>query len=647
MTRSKANHLLIIAILASVIFLNTGWASENSADSFSDEKNDVYPLQEIVVSATRIQAPKQDVAANITVVGREVIEKMPAATAAEVLQYIPGVYVEFNGGPGSSATARIQGSEIRHVAVYVDGVPLNLLANPITDLSYVPVDSIDRIEVYKGAASSAWGPSLGGVINIITKEPDPTKPFAGDIRTSYGKAHTSKNRGNISGIKDRFGYLLSVTHDESDGFIADSAYNQSAVYAKVNYEIDTSSRLNFVYSFDDGHNEDPVIGYPEFWDDIKQERTYQRILFETFLSENLGLSMEARHQDYDGRVEDVYTHHREIFNDYKEESWGGSVRINYAPNPANNLNLGFDGDWGRFDWIYYTRKYETGNWALYANDTFKRENVSLNAGLRYDDNKDFGSKISPSAGLVFRFQDDRILVRAQVAKGFSAPPVSWVKDPEYGTPDLGPETAVNYQLGSDVQILKFLRLELNLFYADVEDLIRYDTDARKFTNIDKVIRRGVEAILSAVFDFGLDLSLSGSFTDVEDDRTGKEIKDIPTTEYHVSAAYTYKWITQSVFGKYADYNSTYPETRDKKFVFDYLLNIRLPRMKYVGRPGLFCAVYNIFNTKNRLPESLAPARPMGRGRYSTDLLIKRSRHGQKPPFNHPLPVLFYICHILR
>lgn len=204
------------------------------------ESRSVAELEAVVVTATRVQTPKQDVAANITVITARDMENLPASSAAEVLQYIPGVYVEFNGGPGSDASGiRIQGSEIRHVAVFQDNVPLNMLANPMTDLSYIPVDSIDRIEVYKGAASSAWGSSLGGVINIITKDPDRKKPFAADVRTSYGEYETSKSRGTVSGTRDGLGYLVSVTRERSDGFIRHTQYRQDAVYAKINYDLET------------------------------------------------------------------------------------------------------------------------------------------------------------------------------------------------------------------------------------------------------------------------------------------------------------------------------------------------------------------------------------------------------------------------
>lgn len=588
MNRPDFKLIWIVVMLALIQIAPSARAAETADES--------YRLDEIVVTATRREVPAQDVAANITVIDRAAIGHMPAATVGEVLQYIPGVYVEFDGGPGALATARIQGSEFRHVAVYVDGVPQNMLATPMTDLSNLPVEAIDRIEVYKGAASSAWGSSLGGVINIITRAPDPEKAMGAFVRTSFGKADTTKNCAQISGTRDRLGYFLSATYNASDGFEDNSAYDQTALYGKLNYDITDASRVNFVWSDHDGHNEAPLISFPDFWDDIDQHRSYQRLLFETFLTDRLGFSLEGRHHYYDTHVEDVFADHREIFNDYDETTWGGSARLNWTPTPAHDLNLGFDGDWGRFDWIYYTRKYDTRNCAVYANDTFTRDNLTVNAGLRYDDNRDFGSAVSPSAGVVYRLLDDQALVRAQVAKGFSAPPAAWVKDPVYGTEDLDPETAVNYQLGTELRFFKILHLEINAFYADVEDLIRYDMDTRKYENIDEVTRQGLEGILSAAFDFGLGLSVSGSFTDVKDGTTHQEVKDIPTEQYQVSANYNWRWMTHSLLGKYTDYNSTYPETKDKKFVFDYLFKARLPKSRFLDQAEVFCAVYNLFNS---------------------------------------------------
>ncbi|MCU0600060.1 MAG: TonB-dependent receptor plug domain-containing protein, partial [Desulfobacterales bacterium] len=414
MKQTQFKWIWIFAMLMLILTVSSALAADASEEN--------YQLEEIVVTATREEVSTQDVAANITVIDQEQIKNMPAATAGEVLQYIPGVSIESNGGPGAMTTARIQGCETRQVAVYMDGVPLNMLANPLTDLTYLPVGSIDRIEVYKGAASSAWGSALGGVINIITKEPDPEKPVEASVRSSYGKADTFKNWGHVSGTKDRFGYFLSMTYDESNGFVDNSAYDQTAAYGKLNYDVTDASLVNFVWSYDDGHNEDPVINYPDFWDDIRQNRSYQRLLYKNSLTDKLGFSVEGRHQYWDTKIEDVYTDRREIYNDYDETTWGGSAKLNWTPSQDHAVNLGFDGDWGEYDWIYYTKNYSTRNWAVYANDTSTWDKFTLNAGLRYDDNLDFGSAVSPSAGAVYRLFNDQALVRTQVARGFSAPP---------------------------------------------------------------------------------------------------------------------------------------------------------------------------------------------------------------------------------
>jgi len=304
MEQSKHRKLLILGLFLFITLSFKVRAEETASE------HRVYELEEIVITATRAETPRQEIAANITVITRDDMEKMPASNAAELLQYIPGVYVEFNGGLGSQSVARIQGSDVRHVAVYQDGVPLNQLANPMTDLSYIPVDTIERIEVYKGAASSAWGSSLGGVINIITREPDPKRSVKADVHTSYGEFKTLKSRGSFNCTLGRLGYLLSLTHDESDGFIKYTKYKQDAVYTKINYELGETSRLNFTYSYDEGRNEDPVLNFPNFWDDIYRRRTYQRLLFETSPVDDLTLSIEGRHHRFYNKIEDVFSDHR-------------------------------------------------------------------------------------------------------------------------------------------------------------------------------------------------------------------------------------------------------------------------------------------------------------------------------------------------
>ncbi len=102
MKQTKFKWKWIVSMVTLTLFTSSGWALENA-----EEATDACQLQEIVVTATRQETPKQDVAADITVINREAIERMPAVTAGEVLQYIPGVSIESNGGPGAMTTARM------------------------------------------------------------------------------------------------------------------------------------------------------------------------------------------------------------------------------------------------------------------------------------------------------------------------------------------------------------------------------------------------------------------------------------------------------------------------------------------------------------------------------------------------------------
>ncbi|MFH0725643.1 MAG: TonB-dependent receptor [Pseudomonadota bacterium] len=589
-TQVSAIRLCLFLFLSAFTF---PYAEGEAAESEYTEQQ-TYELEKVVVSATRMETPRENISANVTVVTRKDMETLPASNVAEVLQYVSGVYMEFNGGPGSfSGGARIQGSETRQVAIYKDGIPLNQLAYPLTDLSYLPLDDIERIEVYKGAASSAWGSALGGVINIVTKDPDSKKPFSADLRSSYGEFNTFKSSGSFSGAIDHFGYLLSVTHEDSNGFMEYSEFEQNAVYAKLHYDTGNASRISFISFFDKGTNAEPVINYPEFWDDKDQERAYQKLQFETKLGDDWALTLQGHHHRYETFIEDVFIDHREIYNDYDDEIWGGSGILTWRRDPGHIVNVGFDGNTGTYDWQNYDRTFDTGTWALYVNDTVRWGDFSINTGLRYDDDRTFGGALSPVLGLGYHFWRDKALIRFQAARGFSAPPASWVHDPTYGNKDLEAESAINYQIGGEVTPITALTFEWNVFRSNVDDLINFNMDTMKFENIDKVVRRGVEGTATAMLPFDLTLSFSGSYVDVRNDSTDEIIDDIPRTLYVIRVTHKFKRLTHSLIGTCTDHNSSYPETRDERFVFNYRFNIDLPFKSGFGTPSFFGAAYNL------------------------------------------------------
>ena len=96
----------------------------------------LYFKEEELVVESPTRGPKSitQVAENITVITADDIKLMNAHTVAEVLNTITGVQMFLSGGPGSIATATIQGSDARHVAVFIDGVSLNNIGDNVVYL---------------------------------------------------------------------------------------------------------------------------------------------------------------------------------------------------------------------------------------------------------------------------------------------------------------------------------------------------------------------------------------------------------------------------------------------------------------------------------------------------------------------------------
>ena len=90
----------------------------------------------------------------------------------DLLDRVPGLFVQRISGDGHYTVARVRGSTGAQVNVYVDGVLMNLNGDAAVNLSTIPVDNVERIEVYRGYVPARFsGSPLGGVINIVTKKP--------------------------------------------------------------------------------------------------------------------------------------------------------------------------------------------------------------------------------------------------------------------------------------------------------------------------------------------------------------------------------------------------------------------------------------------------------------------------------------------
>ena len=142
---------------------------------------DVYAetarLDEIVVTATRDTQEIRKIPANISVITAEEIEEINATTIVDVLDNLPGVHFTTISGNEAQAGIDMRGfgglgeNAFGKVLVMIDGRRLNRPDMVPMNLLQIPLSSVERIEVVRGANSVLYGDNaVAGVINIITKK---------------------------------------------------------------------------------------------------------------------------------------------------------------------------------------------------------------------------------------------------------------------------------------------------------------------------------------------------------------------------------------------------------------------------------------------------------------------------------------------
>ena len=103
---------------------------------------------------------------------REQISQSAAATVAEFLEQEAGLDVRSDGVAGALKTVRVGGSNVNQVVVLVDGRRIQDYGSGTADLSAIPLDWIESIEVYRGGQLASSGEAIGGIVQITTREPE-------------------------------------------------------------------------------------------------------------------------------------------------------------------------------------------------------------------------------------------------------------------------------------------------------------------------------------------------------------------------------------------------------------------------------------------------------------------------------------------
>ena len=140
--------------------------------------------------------------------------KNTVGDAKEILNRVAGVRILEEGGLGSAYNLTLNGFSGQQVKLFLDGIPMDRYSNAY-NLNNIPVNAIERIDVYKGVVPVTLGTdALGGVVNIISNK----QPRYLDASYAFGSfnTHRSSLNGAFTSAKTGLTFRGSANYNYSD-----------------------------------------------------------------------------------------------------------------------------------------------------------------------------------------------------------------------------------------------------------------------------------------------------------------------------------------------------------------------------------------------------------------------------------------------
>jgi vitamin B12 transporter len=457
-------------------------------------------LEEVIVSSSRIEMPVRQIGTSVSVINSEEIELRGYNSLTDILRTQPSVSVSNSGGVGKTTSLRIRGEESYRTLMMIDGVdvsdPTGTQVGPRLE-NFLTSNDIERVEILRGTQGFIYGADAGGVVNVFTKAGE--GDLGGSLGLQAGRYGTQQIDASLSAGNEMGDFFISVTDFETDGFNArsddttlqdDDGAENTTVHAKLGWNATEELRLQLVVRDISAETEFDSCGFftPLFvrFDDCKGEsdQTTAKI------SANYDMGSFSHYLAYANTDID-----RENI-DAGVTSFATEGEINrveymttYRFSDATTLTMGADleNEAAKISDIYTTGVFEEtldadrDQLGVYAE--FNGElanNWFISAGLRNDDNDDFGNFTSGrlSTAYVMDFDDgSSIKYRASYGTGFRAPSLAEIglniSQGVNVSSDLKEEKSKGYDLGVEYYAANGARVELVYFDQEIEDAIDF------------------------------------------------------------------------------------------------------------------------------------------------------------------------------
>jgi len=616
----------------------------------AETTNTVTAPPRIVVTATRRAAPIRSVAKNPSVISSEDIAAGHYSSIPEALQKKAGIFVRNTSDNPSQAKVNLRGfgGDFPHgkTLVLLNGRTLNNMDMAGINWAQVPMQAVDRIEVIRGPNSVLYGDhAVGGVINIITKEPSDI-PLT-TLTASIASYETYEQSVTTSGKLDGLGYIASLEHQSSDGYRDRSKYDTLSGSLRLNGNINESIRAYAeISTVKEQHQLPGSLSKAEVQQNRQQSNTTDDFAteesftlqagIEATLTDELLFNLDAGLTKKDIEA-DYPSNWTPSYYNYKINTYTLSPKFTLlTPIAGMNNELLFGVDLSREQ--LNSQKYDDPNRSIihtdtkitkqtlggYIADTLSlTDKILLSGGYRLEKNK----VAAVHKETFFPFSDSETHREDAWQSAITWLPTDTLKlfagiDRTYRYPfvdeqaiysgwgnafnkDLKPETGINYEIGVEYTPISNLVLQATLFRTDMEDEIAWGNG--KNENLDETTHRGLE--ISAAYKtstFALDAFytwMQSEFTAGSD--KGNEIPWVPQNNLDVNLAlFLTDAMTLNTHMSYVgarfqsgDNLNSGANKQSEYAIFDLLLQYDLPIQKadvtvFAGIDNLFATDYN-------------------------------------------------------
>lgn len=190
----------------------------------------------IVITATRFHSAPQEQPIAAQVITADEIRNSSATTVAEILGKLGGAHTRTNfvGIPDTPIDLRGFGmTGDQNTLVLVNGQRISENESATARLSAIPLDSIERIEILRGAGAVLYGGgATGGTINIVTRSPL-AGPLSGTVSATAGSHGLLDLRGGVQLGADNWGLRLNAQHYETDNYRKNNRSKQDAASGEL------------------------------------------------------------------------------------------------------------------------------------------------------------------------------------------------------------------------------------------------------------------------------------------------------------------------------------------------------------------------------------------------------------------------------